>query len=736
MALWTQPSQRFFRFDAFEADLWTGELRNDGIRLKVQEQPLKVLAMLLARPGELVTREQLREGLWSDDTFVDFDRGLNTAVNRLRAALNDSAETPRFVETVGRRGYRFIASVTCSGSGKSETTNRSRSSNRVYKWPSDGGDAVPLASAVAGITTAKPPADTPTTRWNRWAAILTAILIAAGAVGYGAHWRSRGWRPSLESLQITKLTDSGKAEAVTISPDGRYVAYLFRDGDDTSLRLRQVGARGETQVLVHEPLLFPGLTFSPDGNHLYFLRATPKDTLFRDLYEIPTLGGPERKVISNIDSAISFSPDGRRFVYESGRPSSVEVRIANVDGSGDRLLVNLPGAAPDSMPGAAWSPDGGSIAVPAWMLHQKPGNVLDVISTANGKVRELYSGSREVGRPRWLPNGHMLVVPINSPSGRTQLWTVSYPAGETRRLTNDLADYDPGIDTTHDGTMLSSVQWTTISNLWVSPSPDALRGQQVTSGEQRITNVFFLDGKLALVNRADSALWIMNPDGTHRTVAVDAQDVNFTGCGRFIVLESFRSGTSELMRMDENGANAMRLANGTTWGPACSSDGRFVYYVEVLEPRWKIRRVAIDGGPAVDIAESPGKQIPGRVAISPDGQLLAFPYDGGSSEPVIKIGVVPIAGGPLVRKFDVASDINGVINGLRWSPGGRSLQYPLDKDGATNLWEQPLAGGLPREVTKFNSGRIFDFNWTADGKQLLLARGETTGDVVLLSNLR
>jgi DNA-binding winged helix-turn-helix (wHTH) protein/tetratricopeptide (TPR) repeat protein len=138
VAVRAQPSERFFRFAAFEVDLWTGELRKNGTKLKVQEQPLKVLAMLLARSGELVTREQLREGLWSNDTFVDFDRGLNTAVNRLRAALNDSAENPRFVETVGRRGYRFIASVKNYRPGEPRTAlKQSAPAERVYEWPDD-----------------------------------------------------------------------------------------------------------------------------------------------------------------------------------------------------------------------------------------------------------------------------------------------------------------------------------------------------------------------------------------------------------------------------------------------------------------------------------------------------------------------------------------------------------------------------------------------------------------------
>jgi DNA-binding winged helix-turn-helix (wHTH) protein len=140
VALWTQSSQRIHRFGAFEADLWTGELRKDGVRLKVQEQPLKILAMLLAQPGELVTRERLREGLWSIDTFVDFDRGLNTSVNRLRAALGDSAEKPRFVETVGSRGYRFIAPV-ANGNGQAAAPSAA-----VVPFPSQEYSDQPRAS--------------------------------------------------------------------------------------------------------------------------------------------------------------------------------------------------------------------------------------------------------------------------------------------------------------------------------------------------------------------------------------------------------------------------------------------------------------------------------------------------------------------------------------------------------------------------------------------------------------
>lgn len=727
MAPWTPSSQRSYRFGPFAVDLWTGEIRKNGTKLKVQNQPLKVLALLLAQPGELVTREQLRDGLWPKDTFVDFERGLNTAVNRLRDALGDSAENPHFVETVGSRGYRFIAPV--SGNGSDETATVSQES------PSDAAPRLSVEPSTAGAPLQPAPVRGFSTRWKPVTLALIVILITAGSGDYIAHWRmSHANRPNLESIQISKLTDSGKAEDVAISPDGRYVAYLFRDGDDTSLRLRQVGARGEVQVLVHEPLLFPGLTFSPDASHLYFLRATLKDTLYRDLYEIPSLGGPERKVTPGVDAAVSFSPDGRQFVYESGMPrkDSTEIHIANADGSADRLLVNVQGAWAGYTPGAAWSPDGKSVAVPFWMHRQDPSSVLAVISLANGAIRELYVGNQLLGRPRWLPDGNMLVMPVNE-NGRTQLWIFSYPEGKIRRLTNDLANYDSDIDITHDGQMLATVQHTAIANLLVSSASDVSGPKQLTSGEQFITRVFSMDGRLAIVNRANNEVWLIDADGSHPQLATSATKGGwFTGCGRFILFATHGSGITELMRIDSDGANALRLAAGTIWGETCSPDGKFVYFPEALKPRWRIRRVPIDGGTPVDILENPGESIPGWIAVSPDGKLLAFPYDVASTGPVLNIGVVSVAGGPLVKTFFVA----GEFDGLRWSPDGRGLQYLLDKNGATNLWEQLLAGEPPRQITKFTSARIFDYSWSADGKRLYLCRGDITSDVVLLSNLR
>jgi DNA-binding winged helix-turn-helix (wHTH) protein/Tol biopolymer transport system component len=669
---------------------------HDGQNTHVEPKAMEVLVCLARNSGTVVSKEELLRQVWPD-TFAS-DDVLFRCISELRRVLKDDPKAPQLIETIPKRGYRLLE--------KAELTV---------------GTVVPAEIR-----------DDPK-RWYRFPSVLATILIAAGAIGWGAHqWISRDRRPNLESAEFRKLTDSGKAADAAISPDGHYIAYLYRDENDASLRLRQVGAQGETVVLTHdETYALP--TFSPDGSRLYFLRGNLSE-LHSDLYEMPVLGGPERKVAPSVDSPISFSPDGRQFAYERVMrgQNSDEIRIANVDGSGDRLLVDLRDVF-SSRCGPAWSPDGRSIVVSAIPTAGLP--VLYVISRSSGEVRQLYSHRRGIGRPRWLLDGRLLVVSIaDQQVGHMQLWTVSYPGGEARQLTKDLANYDPLIDTTRDGGILATVQWTIISNVWVSPASDPSSGSQITRGGQRITEIFPFGGRIAMVNRADGKLWIVDEDGTSPRLVSDVVGADsFTGCGPFIVFIS-HGPLDELRRVNQDGTNPKRLATGDTLGDdACSPDGKFVYYTEHLVGKGKIRRVPIEGGIPIDVGESPAaEEFPlERLAISPDGQLLAFGYVVAQPESAFKIGVIPSAGGPLLKTFDAGMGFDT----FRWSPEGQSLQYLLGNE-KTNLWEQPLAGGPPRQLTKFASGFIYDFNWTADGKHLLVSRGEATSDVVLLSHLR
>ena len=579
-------------------------------------------------------------------------------------------------------------------------------------------------------------------------AISVAVILASLGVGFEIHkWASRSKGLTLQDIRIVKMTDSGTAVDVAISPEGQYVAYVRQDGEQQGLWLRQVATRSDVQILPPGANGFHGVSFSPDGNFIYFVRSDPNDPFFKYLYSMPTLGGTPRKLIEDVDSPVSFSPTGQEFAYEHCIPSrnELELMIVSADAKRARVLASLHNASCYLFqPGLSWSPDGRTIALTVFRLGPEQKWELETASVVDGSLRKLYSSPDDIGRPTWLLSGTTLLIPhYDQDSNREQLWTTSFPQGETRRFTNDLSDYGTSLDVTRDRRTIAAVARTIVSNVWLAPPSDLLRGRQITSGGLPMIDVVEAsDGKL-LSASADGKLWRMNPDGSGRTLFADAHDAGWlTACGRFVVFASYEAGAVVLTRVNSDGSNATKLVSGSlgrllkssfsSRAPACSPDGRFVFYITMGSPQ-KIWRIPTDGGTPVEIADNPGDIISGRLSISPNGKFLAYPYDrySGTVTPAWKLAVMPVDGGQAVKTLEVPGGIRAPL----WSPDGKSLQYLLTNNGATNLWEQSLSGGKPKQLTRFISGEIFDFNWTANRKRLLLTRGEVSSDVVLLSNI-
>ena len=737
-------------FGQFELDAANRELRKAGVSLKMHPQPFQVLQLLAGRPKQIVTRDEIRRTLWGNNTFVDFERGINSCVNQIRATLGDDPEKPRYVETLPRRGYRFIASVSIElpkqlaidvalPPGTTESDLGASGSSADSSGRSDVHAVRPLTSILA------------IAKWSKKRLAVVSIAIISGfiAIGFGIHkWVSLSKGPNLPEIQISKLTDSGTAADVAISPNGQYVVYVRQDGQQQSLWLRQVAMSSEVQILRPGINAFHGISFSSDGNYIYFVRSDPNDPFFKYLYSMPTLGGTPRKLIADVDSPVSFSPDGQEFAYEHCIPSlnALELIVVNGDERNMHSLATFQNASCYLFqPGLNWSPDGRTIAVPVFRLGNKQSWELEAVSTRDGSAQELYSSVENLGRPVWLTNGKALLVPhYDQSSHREQLWTISFPGGETRRLTNDLSDYGTNLDITRGGGTVAAIEKTTIANVWVAPVSDAQGGRQITPGGIPMISVTEAsDGKI-LSASADGKMWSMNPDGSGRTLFSDAHEAGWlTTCGRFVVFASYEAGTVVLIRVNADGSSPTKLVSGnlarllknsfTSRAPACSPDGKFVFYVTMDSPQ-KICRIPTEGGYPEEVGANPGDLISSRLSISPDGTLLAYAYDqyNATTTPGWKLAVIPVNLGQNVKVFDVP----GGIEAPRWSPDGKSLQYLLADNGATNIWEQPLAGGKPQQLTMFTSGRIFDFDWSPDGKRLLLTRGESTSDVVLLTNIR
>jgi len=590
--------------------------------------------------------------------------------------------------------------------------------------------ARPSSSHLASSSIAAPPAKR---TWPR-TAIATAALALVIAIGLIGYWLLKSRHGlNLDKMEITKLTDSGKAAVVAISPDARYVVYVLREAEQQSLWVRNVATKSDVQVLAPDLVEIGGLTFSPDGNYIYYVRSDKNTQNYRYLYQMPVLGGNSRQLIRDVDSPVGFSPDGKQFVFMRGVPDDnvEEIRVADSDGRSERLLVRLPASANFAF-GPTWSPDGKTIAVPTLQVGKETKWTLNVIRVADASVKALYSDPEFLGRAVWLPDGDSLLVPVGVPTeDRTQLWQITFPSGEKRRFTNDLSNYGTNLDITRDGQVLATLDYKQISTIWSLGGGNTELATQIASGNAQDTAVAPGPGGKLLVRSRGSDLILMNADGTQRTTLIPQarNKIAMSSCGdRYIVFDSYDGSKIELLRTDADGSNPTKLVDNIL-SSNCSPDGTWLVYGGYTPSGAKLYRLPVQGGKATEVASMPGG---GGGSISPDGKLVAYNFQEGTPVPQPKFAIVRAEGGSPLKVF-VTPTGSGE---MRWSPDGRGLQYLLTRHGATNVWEQSLAGGAPRQITKFTSGLIFGFAWSRDGKQLFLAKGNQTSDVVLISNFK
>jgi Tol biopolymer transport system component len=304
---------------------------------------------------------------------------------------------------------------------------------------------------------------------------------------------------------------------------------------------------------------------------------------------------------------------------------------------------------------------------------------------------------------------------------------VSYPGGERSRFSNDLLDYGQSLEITQDGKMLVALESTRSSHIWILPDGKTGQAKEITTGETPDDGIApGPNGKL-LVRSRGSDLFLMNADGSQRDQPRPGlrNYISMSGCGdRYLVFDSYENNKLRLMRSDADGSNPTLLNDGV-FNSECSSDGKWVLF----DSEHNLYRIPIEGGAPVKLYTA-SNGVTG--AISPDGKWVACAYQELSPAPAAKIAIIPAEGGAATATF--VRPIGAAR--MRWAPDGKGVQYLLTRRGATNVWEQPLAGGAPHPVTDFTSGRIFDFAWSRDGKELLLAKGEETSDVVLISNFR
>jgi Tol biopolymer transport system component len=516
------------------------------------------------------------------------------------------------------------------------------------------------------------------------------LLVAAAAYGIYA-FLSRSRTVPFQNFSVNKVTETGKATLVAISPDGKYILNVVDDKGLQSLWLRNVPTNSNTQVMPPEPLQYLGLRFSPDGNYLYFVLEEPGQPV-KYLYRTPVLGGTPQKLITDVDTNITFSPDGRSLAYfVDNNPENGKFRLVVYSLETGEAKTLVLGAEDHALFFPAWSPNGKTIACVSFLQQGDALTSLVAVDAVTGKQAVIFeSKDGSLDKIAWLPDSSGLVA-----------------------------------------TVLNQYHF----DLFVTPASDLSSGQarQLTSGAGVFRFAWTLDSQVILGQQ--DALSLFHPDTGSMTPLTSPQQegVAFqpSACadGLYVVFSMLARGEAKattIWRMDAGGGNLKRISDGQDDRyPACSADGQWVYYLDRVNAR--LTRAPLEGGKSESLSEIPGY---GPVDISPDGKVVAF---AATVVAVSKkqLAMVPVDSPQNAKLVDFQHSISP-FGAVRFTRDGKAVAYALGDQEAENLWLQPLDGSAGKQITNFKSEQINDFHWSFDGSKLGMVRGHTDSDVVLL----
>ena len=605
--------------------------------------------------------------------------------------------------------------------------------------------AQPAHSSSSAVATAA--------KQHKWGAVTIGVfaLILLAAAGYGVY--SMLHRPGATPFQnftVTQVTNSGKAELAAISPDGKYVLSVLNDNGLQSLWLRNVPTASDTQVIPPSASTYRSLAFSPDGNYIYFRKAQNAVNSDFNLYRAPVLGGTPQTIVHDIDSEIAFSPDGKRIAYaRANDPDIGKFRLLTADLSGNDEKVLRIAPISESAAFLTWSPDGQQLALSRFQPDQALGGI-DLVDASSGKVQRFATfNDKAPFELKWLPDGRGILADYQQAGpgfSRAQIGFIPSGGGQLQPITRDTNRYAT-LTLSADGKTLAAVQLKTTQNLYVLPSAGSLGedSKPVFPQGQEVRGFNWTQDGGLLVSDGPRLLRT-TADGRNQTQLVGdsaAGIVDSSACGNdhLIFTWTFHGGTNtaNLWRANADGSSPVKVTDGKRdLRAVCSPDGKWAYYYEQAAGR--ISRVPLDGSGKAEPV--PGSVVPGGflssggMALSADGKLLSYLVE--VVDPKTQNGKERIAllelGSSAPRLLD--ADPRVTRGGVRFTPDGKGVAYPIRENGVDNIWIQPLDGSPGRQITNFASEQITSFNWSPDGKNLGVLRNHSESDVVLLQETK
>ncbi|HQX55495.1 MAG TPA: winged helix-turn-helix domain-containing protein [Pyrinomonadaceae bacterium] len=691
-----------FQFGEFTLDSSERILFRNGRPVALTPKAFSLLVTLLESRGHLVEKEHLMEAVWAG-SFVE-QGNLTFTINQLRKALGDNSQNPRFIETVPRRGYRFIA-------GASTNLEQDGIANRT----------VPPA-AIHGTNR-----QASRKRRSGVFALCLALLITLAWYAVGSLGKADHLDPIMSApFKSEAFSRSGNVRHAVISPDGKFVVYSRESGTKQNLWVRNLATAENIQVTPLSDDHYLGLAFSRDGSYVYFVRKAAADDAQTAIYRVGAFGGIPSKIVEKTEGWISLSPDDRQISFVRCLYSDADfcsLFAADIDGTNERKIVSRP--RPNRISANQFSPDGRSIVFASGQSNNGVGD-FQLFQT------DLFAGDERVITSRgffniksivWLPAGdELLFVAMEALDRNAKIWQLSPKTRSAKPLTNDTDNYG-AISLDNKTSRMVATQVTNSFRL------SRTIGGQTTELVAARAFGFFPNGDI-VYQADDSNIWSINGQGGSQSQLTSdpASDIfpRVSPDGKFIYFSSNRSGSNHLWRMNSDGTDQIQLTQNEGGQPSfVSPDGKWVYYVSAF--RFNLWRVASEGGEEMLVNE---RKIV-EPALSPNGELVAYFF----KDKKWQIGILDIRNNRQIKVLDYAEGKSRPVK-LTWSVDGRSINYVSFVNARNSLWHQSFDESKPNFLADLGEKEITDFSLSPDGVGFASIGGKWVYDAVLIEGLR